>query len=68
MPISIRIIRVGVVFREPPEHKTSATGEVPARLALRGGDEANTSDGDPMDERFQASQILNQEMPASQWG
>lgn len=41
---------------------TGATGEPPARLALRGGDEANTSGGRPLPERLQAGQVLNQEI------
>jgi Xaa-Pro aminopeptidase len=41
---------------------TGATGEPPARLALRAGEEANTSGGQPLPERLQAGQILNQEI------
>lgn len=45
-----------------------ATGAPPARLAIRGGAEANTSSGGPMLERFADGQIVNQEMAAEAWG
>jgi Xaa-Pro dipeptidase len=41
---------------------TGATGETPARLAVRAGNEANTSTGGPMLEVLQAGQIMNQEI------
>ena len=41
---------------------TMATGEAPSRLALRAGDEANTSGGRPLLETLQAGQIMNQEI------
>lgn len=41
-----------------------ATGEPPARLAMRAGDEANTSTGGPMLERLESGRILNQEIAA----
>jgi len=41
---------------------TSATGEAPTRLALRAGDEANTSGGRPLRETLQAGQVMNQEI------
>ena len=47
---------------------TGATGETPARLAMRAGDEANTSGGAPLLERLQAGQVLNQEIAASLLG
>lgn len=43
---------------------TRATGETPARLALRAGDEANTSGGRPLRETLQPGQVLNQEIAA----
>lgn len=43
---------------------TAATGETPARLALRAGDEANTSGGRPLPEMLAAGQIMNQEIAA----
>lgn len=47
---------------------TGATGEPPARLALRAGDEANTSGGLPLPEKLEPGQILNQEMAAQLLG
>jgi Xaa-Pro aminopeptidase len=41
---------------------TAATGETPSRLAVRAGNEANTSTGGPMLEVLQAGQIMNQEI------
>lgn len=41
-----------------------STGEAPSRLALRAGNEANTSTGGPMLETLQAGQIMNQEIAA----
>jgi Xaa-Pro aminopeptidase len=41
---------------------TGATGETPSRLAVRAGNEANTSTGGPMLEVLQAGQIMNQEI------
>lgn len=41
---------------------TSATGEAPTRLALRAGDEANTSGGRPLRETLQPGQVMNQEI------
>ncbi len=43
---------------------TGATGETPSRLAIRAGNEANTSTGGPMLETIQAGQIMNQELAA----
>jgi Xaa-Pro dipeptidase len=43
---------------------TEATGETPQRLAIRAGNEANTSTGGPMLERLEAGQIMNQELAA----
>jgi Xaa-Pro aminopeptidase len=43
---------------------TAATGESPSRLAIRAGNEANTSTGGPMLEVVQAGQIMNQEINA----
>lgn len=43
---------------------TGSTGETPSRLAIRAGDEANTSGGDPLLETLQAGQIMNQELAA----
>lgn len=43
---------------------TDATGETPQRLAIRAGDEANTSTGGPMLETLAAGQIMNQEIGA----
>lgn len=45
-----------------------ATGAPPARLAIRGGAEANTSSGGPMLERLVEGQIVNQEMAAEAFG
>lgn len=42
----------------------SATGETPSRVALRAGDEANTSGGAPLLEPLQAGQVMNQEIAA----
>ena len=47
---------------------TAATGERPSRLAIRAGDEANTSGGEPLLETLKAGQILNQEIGASVLG
>ena len=47
---------------------TAATGERPARLAVRAGDEANTSGGEPLAELLQAGQIMNQEIAANVLG
>lgn len=44
---------------------TGSTGEPPARLAMRAGDEANTSGGGPLIETIQAGQVMNQEIAAS---
>ena len=41
---------------------TAATGERPSRLAIRAGDEANTSGGEPLLETLKAGQIMNQEI------
>ncbi|MBI3262156.1 MAG: M24 family metallopeptidase, partial [Acidobacteria bacterium] len=41
---------------------TAATGETPARLAVRAGNEANTSTGGPMLEAIAAGQVMNQEI------
>jgi Xaa-Pro dipeptidase len=41
---------------------TGATGEPPSRLAVRAGNEANTSTGGPMLEVLEAGQIVNQEI------
>jgi Xaa-Pro aminopeptidase len=41
---------------------TASTGETPSRLAIRAGNEANTSTGGPMLERLEAGQIMNQEI------
>lgn len=41
---------------------TAATGEAPTRLALRAGDEANTSGGRPLRETLRPGQIMNQEI------
>jgi Xaa-Pro aminopeptidase len=41
---------------------TAATGETPSRLAVRAGNEANTSTGGPMLETLAAGQIINQEI------
>lgn len=41
---------------------TSATGEAPTRLALRAGDEANTSGGRPLRETLQSGQVMSQEI------
>ena len=41
---------------------TGATGETPSRLAVRAGNEANTSTGGPMLEVLEAGQIMNQEI------
>lgn len=43
---------------------TAATGETPSRLALRAGDEANTSGGRPIREALRAGQVCNQEIGA----
>jgi Xaa-Pro aminopeptidase len=43
---------------------TAATSETPQRLAIRAGNEANTSTGGPMLETIRAGQILNQEIGA----
>jgi Xaa-Pro aminopeptidase len=43
---------------------TAATGETPQRLAIRAGNEANTSTGGPMLETVRAGQIMNQEIGA----
>ncbi len=43
---------------------TGATGETPSRLAIRAGDEANTSNGVPLLEPLRAGQIMNQEIAA----
>ncbi|MDO8681295.1 MAG: M24 family metallopeptidase [Acidobacteriota bacterium] len=43
---------------------TGATGETPQRLAIRAGNEANTSTGGPMLETLRAGQICNQEIGA----
>jgi Xaa-Pro aminopeptidase len=43
---------------------TAATGETPSRLAIRAGEEANTSGGGPLLETVQAGQIMNQEIAA----
>jgi Xaa-Pro dipeptidase len=43
---------------------TAATGEAPTRLALRAGDEANTSGGRPLRETLQPGQVMNQEISA----
>lgn len=45
-----------------------ATGEPPSRLAIRAGDEANTSTGGPMLERLESGQIMNQEIAAQALG
>lgn len=45
-----------------------ATGEPPSRLAVRAGDEANTSTGGPMLERLHTGQIMNQEVAAQALG
>lgn len=47
---------------------TAATGERPSRLAIRAGDEANTSGGEPLLETLKAGQIMNQEIGASVLG
>jgi Xaa-Pro dipeptidase len=41
---------------------TAATGETPSRLAVRAGNEANTSTGGPMLEVLKGGQIMNQEI------
>ncbi len=41
---------------------TAATGEAPTRLALRAGDEANTSGGRPLRETLRPGQVMNQEI------
>jgi Xaa-Pro dipeptidase len=43
---------------------TAATGETPQRLAIRAGNEANTSTGGPMLETLRSGQIMNQEIGA----
>jgi Xaa-Pro aminopeptidase len=43
---------------------TAATGETPSRLAIRAGDEANTSGGRPLLETLEAGQVMNQEIGA----
>ena len=43
---------------------TAATGETPQRLAIRAGDEANTSTGGPMLETLRSGQIMYQEIGA----
>lgn len=40
----------------------NASGELPGRVAIRAGNEANTSGGRPLDEVLQAGQIMNQEI------
>lgn len=47
---------------------TEATGETPLRLAIRAGNEANTSTGGPMLEALRAGQIMNQEIGARALG
>jgi len=47
---------------------TEATGETPSRLAIRAGNEANTSTGGPMLETLRAGQIMNQEIGARALG
>ena len=47
---------------------TEATGETPSRLAIRAGNEANTSTGGPMLESLLAGQIMNQELGARALG
>ncbi len=41
---------------------TGATGETPARLSMRAGDEGNTGGGAPILETITAGQIMNQEI------
>jgi Xaa-Pro aminopeptidase len=64
----IRAARPGVLQKDVWiavfDAMTSATGETPSRLALRAGDEANTSGGAPLLERIGAGQIMNQEIAA----
>lgn len=43
---------------------TASTGETPQRLAIRAGNEANTSTGGPMLETIRAGQVMNQEIGA----
>lgn len=68
----IRTARPGVVHKdvwvEMFGAMTAATGERPSRLAIRAGDEANTSGGEPLLETLQAGQIMNQEIGASVLG
>ena len=47
---------------------TAATGEPPARLALRAGDEANTSGGLPLLETLASGQLMNEEIAAQVLG
>lgn len=68
----LRTARPGVrhadVWVEMFRVMTAATGERPSRLAIRSGDEANTSGGEPLLEVLQAGQIMNQEIGASVLG
>jgi Xaa-Pro aminopeptidase len=68
----IKTARPGVahkdVWIEMFRAMTGATGERPSRLAIRAGDEANTSGGEPLNEVLQAGQIMNQEIGASVLG
>lgn len=68
----IRTARPGVrhtdVWVEMFRVMTAATGTRPSRLAIRAGDEANTSGGEPLLETLRAGQIMNQEIGASVLG
>lgn len=46
----------------------SASGELPTRIAIRAGAEANTSQGRPLEETIRAGQILNQEISGTVLG
>jgi Xaa-Pro aminopeptidase len=46
----------------------SASGELPTRVAIRAGAEANTSGGRPLEEKLKAGQILNQEISGTVLG
>jgi Xaa-Pro dipeptidase len=46
----------------------SASGELPTRVAIRAGAEANTSGGHPLEEKLKAGQILNQEISGTVLG
>ena len=64
--------RPGVMHRELWLHifqaMANASGELPTRLAIRAGAEANTSQGRPLDEILKPGQILNQELSGTVLG